>query len=77
MKDKRKTAVGIEFRIKRMSIILFARDFTPYKTCQLGISIDKGSFTDKNLNVWKNFDLELKLLIMGVGVRFGWISEES
>ena len=77
MKEKRKTAVGIEFRIKRMSIILFARDYTPYNTCQLGISIDKGSFTDKNLNICKNCDLELKLLIMGVGVRFGWISKES
>lgn len=57
-------AAYIGFHIGRVGVFLFAREYVKYHTLQFGLAIDAVKYDDAYL------DIELRIAVVGIGVRF-------
>lgn len=57
--------------IGRLGVFLFAREYTQYHTLQFGLAVDHIKHDDAYL------DIELKIAVAGVGIRFTWLAKSN
>lgn len=70
---ERRHDVQLGFHIGRVGLYLFAREYLKYNSWFIvpGVSVDAVNGYDRYV------DVELKLLFIGVGIRFIWIKRKS
>lgn len=60
----------IGFHIGRVGVYVYAREYWQYHSWQFGVSIDAIN------GCYRYVDIEVKILFVGIGIRFIWIKRK-